>query len=290
MTSTEYTFDIVAVATFHIGAPDYPTARRAAEGLVEFNVRDNTVSEGHDDPPGLVYSLTYVTPRGKASFVESDPDDASVPAEDYQTFTEPLLDVQDSLREALGEADAALGGDSNDAEHDALASVRETIAAILGVDYDAPSPDYDEDAPRPDDDGFVSLDRNGYHVSLAASHRGVYPTREIAVYELARAMAGDEEFTSAWVTGEHGPALESIDNEICAYYQFTGSEGTLRPLPGVRFEPGDLVTVDNDDWKSWVVAADYGHLGLILHTKGDSSVTIRTRTELVHPRTPDEGE
>lgn len=288
MTSTEYTFDIVAVATFRIGAPDYPTARRAAEELMEFNVRDNTVSEGHDDPPGLVYSLTYVTPRGKASFVESDPDDASVPAEDYQTFTEPLLDVQDSLREALGEADAALGGDSNDAEHDALASVRETIAAILGVDTPAPSPDYDEDVPRPDDDGFVSLDRDGYHVSLAASHRGVYPTREIAVYELARNMASMGHFPPAWIEGEHGPAAESIDDEVRAFHDENGDQ--VKPLPGVRFEPGDLVTVDNDDWKSWVVTADYGHLGLILHTEGDPSVTIRTRTELVHPRTPDEEE
>lgn len=144
----DYIFDIVAVATFRIGAPDYATARRAAEGLMEFNVRDSTVDESADDPPGLTYELTCVTPRGKASYVDSDPEDETVPPEDVQTFTEPLLDARDTLKAALDEADEALGGDSNDAEHDALYSVRETIAGLLGVEYDAPSPDYgldDED-------------------------------------------------------------------------------------------------------------------------------------------------
>ena len=137
-----YTFDIVAVATFIIGAPDYATARRAAEGLEEFNVRDNAVSEGIDDPPGLTYELTCAAPRGKASFVGADPDDESIPAEDVQTFTEPLLeDTREALAGALDEADEALGGDSNDAEHDALYSIRDTIAGILGVTTDAPSPD-----------------------------------------------------------------------------------------------------------------------------------------------------
>lgn len=147
MNNTEYTFDIVAVATFHIGAPDYATARRAAEGLMEFDVANNAVSEGHDDPPGLTYDLTCVAPRGRASLVSAGDDDADmnaggIPPGDYQDLDEPLLDVRDQLREALDEADEALGGDSNDAEHDALYSVRETIAGLLGVTYDAPSPDY----------------------------------------------------------------------------------------------------------------------------------------------------
>jgi hypothetical protein len=90
---TEYTFDTVAVATFHIGAPDYATARRAAKGLEEFNVRDNTVDEGIDDPPGLTYTLTFVAPRGEPSFVDAYPEDGSVPPEDIQTFTEPITDV-----------------------------------------------------------------------------------------------------------------------------------------------------------------------------------------------------
>jgi hypothetical protein len=137
----DYTFDIVAVATFRISAPDYATARRAAEGLTEFNVRDNTVGEGINDPPGLTYELTCAEPRGRASLVEADPDDERIPAGDYQTFTEPLLDVRDSLREALDKADGALSGDSGDAEHDALYSVRDTIAGILGAAAWTPGPD-----------------------------------------------------------------------------------------------------------------------------------------------------
>ena len=150
----DYTFDIVAVATFHIGAPDYATARKAAEGLMEFDVANNAVSEGREDPPGLTYELTCVAPRGKASLVSAgdddwNMDDEEIPHGDYQTFEEPVLDARTALREALGEADAALGGDSNDAEHDALYSIRELLAGILGVTYDAPSP-YNED----EDDGF----------------------------------------------------------------------------------------------------------------------------------------
>jgi hypothetical protein len=48
--------------------------------------------------------------------------------------------TRESLAEALAAADAALGGDSNDAEHDALYSIRETIANLLGVTSPPPSP------------------------------------------------------------------------------------------------------------------------------------------------------
>jgi hypothetical protein len=149
----DYTFDIVGVATFHVSAPDYATARRAAEGVGEFSVRDNTVDDSpaiEDILPVISWELTCVSPRGPASLFDADPEDPDIPAEDYQTFTEPLTgDARDRLREALAEADEALGGDSNDAEHDALFSVRETIAGLLGVTTEAPSPDYDgtEDVP-----------------------------------------------------------------------------------------------------------------------------------------------
>lgn len=139
----EYTFDIVAVATFHIGAPDYPTARQALEGAEAFEV---PLGAGDYDHASASFTLTCVAPRGKASFFAADPEDDSIPAGDVQTFDEPLLDARDTLKEALAEADEALGGDSNDAEHDALYSVRETIAGLLGVTTDPPSP-YDEPWP-----------------------------------------------------------------------------------------------------------------------------------------------
>jgi hypothetical protein len=136
---TEYTFDIAAVATFRIGAPDYATARRAADGLMEFNVRDNTVEEGADDPPGLVYRLTCVAPRGRASFVDADPEDASVPAGDVQTLAEPVTDLDLSaadigaMHEALATLDAAAGGDSNDAEIEAGHDCADHLARLLAM-------------------------------------------------------------------------------------------------------------------------------------------------------------
>lgn len=151
---TDYTFDIVAVATFHIGAPDYATARRAAEGIQEFNVRDNTVSEGNDDPPGLIYSLTCVAPRGKASFVDADPEDGSVPAEDVQTFTEPITDVYLSrdliaaMHASLTRLDEAANSTSDDDEHAAARCCADHLALLLrmtGHPYDP------EDEPDPVD-------------------------------------------------------------------------------------------------------------------------------------------
>jgi hypothetical protein len=133
-----YTFDIVAVATFRIGAPGYATARRAAEGIEAFNVRDNTVEEGIGDPPGLTYELTCVAPRGKASYVESDPpEDGSVPAEDVQTFTEPITDVHLSrdlitgMHASLRALDEAAEGGSNDTEIEAGRDCADNLALLL---------------------------------------------------------------------------------------------------------------------------------------------------------------
>jgi hypothetical protein len=145
----EYVFDILSVATFHVTAPDYQTARRAAEGVMEFNVRDNTVDESAgiaDIIPVASWELTCVAPRGRASLADADNTGENISPDEYQTFAEPIDGSErEGLMEALNEADEALGGDSNDAEHDALYSVRETIAAILGVEYDAPSPDDEDD-------------------------------------------------------------------------------------------------------------------------------------------------
>jgi hypothetical protein len=136
---TEYTFDIVAVATLRIGAPDYATARRAAEGLEEMNVRDNTVSEGNDDPPGLTYSLTCVAPRGKASYVDSDPEDGSIPAEDIQTFTEPVTDMHlnreliESMHTSLAAWREAASSDSDDGEHAAGRDCADQLGLLLDM-------------------------------------------------------------------------------------------------------------------------------------------------------------
>jgi hypothetical protein len=134
---TEYKFDIVAVATFDIGAPDYATARRAADGLQEFNVRSNTVDEGIEDPPGLTYSLTFVAPRGRASYVDSYPEDGGVPADDVQTFVEPITDVHlsreliASMHLSLATLDETAVGDSNDAEIEAGRDCADQLGILL---------------------------------------------------------------------------------------------------------------------------------------------------------------
>jgi hypothetical protein len=133
----QYTFDIVAVATFHVEAVSYAAARAAVESVQEYHVQTGD-AEGCQDP-GVSFTLTAVDPRGRASLADADGDEA-IPAAEYQTFTEPLLDATEELLGMLAEADEALGGDSNDAEHDALYSLRESIAGLLGVGGDAPSP------------------------------------------------------------------------------------------------------------------------------------------------------
>ena len=83
----------------------------------------------------------------------ADPDEPDVALSD-PPLDEPLTgDWRDRLKEALAEADAALGGDSNDAEHDALYLVRQTIAGLLGIDTEPPSPYDDEDDQAAGDAG-----------------------------------------------------------------------------------------------------------------------------------------
>jgi hypothetical protein len=76
---------------------------------------------------------------------ESKPGDDAIEAMDnlIAMAREIAPALESTLRDALTEADRALGGDSNDDEHDALYSVRETIAGLLGDDSEPPSPDYD---------------------------------------------------------------------------------------------------------------------------------------------------
>lgn len=147
---TEYTFDRVAVITFTIGAPDYATARQAADGLLEFNIRDNTVEEAVGDPEGLTYEVTFAAPRGKASLVGSDPEDGDIPYPDVQTFTEPIVDVSltdadiEAMHEALDTLDETAEGDSNDAEIEAGHDCADHLARLLEL-LGHPRPNHEED-------------------------------------------------------------------------------------------------------------------------------------------------
>jgi hypothetical protein len=124
--------------------------------------------------------------------------------------------------------------------------------------------DWDE---RPDEnDLYVNLYRGKYWLSWAAETRHAYPDRQVAIYEAARWMAERGEFPSAWISGEHGPAAESIDSEVRAFHDEGGDR--LLPLAGVEYEPGELVRYDGDLME---VVGDYGTLGIWLAVAGDRS-------------------
>jgi hypothetical protein len=143
-------------------------------------------------------------------------------------------------------------------------------------DHDESHEDYDGDNLGPaDSDGYVTLDRYRYYVSLGGAN-GIspgnqpangYPKPAMAVYELARLMAERGEFPAAWMEGEHGPSARPIDDEVRAFHDAGGS--AMLPLPGARFEPGGLVRWHGDLME---VVADYGTgLGVWLAVAGDHS-------------------
>lgn len=96
--------------------------------------------------------------------------------------------------------------------------------------------------------------------------RNGYPDRKVAIYELAALMAMHGEFPGAWISGEHGPAMADISDEVRAFHDEGGT--LLRPLAGVRFEPGTLVRAW--DGGMYRVIRDYGELGTWLHADGDT--------------------
>lgn len=125
-----YKFDVVAVATITITTAQGAADARAAVDSLE------AIDNGWDGtlPEDAKWDLTCVAPRGRAALIDTGPGAD-------EELAEPLTgDWRDHLGDALAEADDALGGDSNDAEHDALYSIREIIARLLGVDSDPPSP------------------------------------------------------------------------------------------------------------------------------------------------------
>jgi hypothetical protein len=152
--------------------------------------------------------------------------------------------------------------------------------------------DWDE---RPGEhDLYVSLDRGRYYVSWngrdrEGQPRNGYPTAGIAVYEAAAWQAEAGEFSSAWMTGEHGPSVRDIVAELHALQD---EHDQIRPLPGVVYEDGAIVQLAGDDWPTWVVDRDYGKLGVMVHTEGDATVaTLALHGELsLHPDYDEHGE
>jgi hypothetical protein len=143
----EYKFDQLAVLTYTVTTAAGLEAARDAAGALD------TLCDGgadgwettRDVAPDVTWELRCIATRGDAYLVETSPDLGL-----FEDLPQPPAgDWRDLLRAALEEADEALGGDSNDAEHDALHSLRETLAGLLGVTTDAPSPDYGNPADTP---------------------------------------------------------------------------------------------------------------------------------------------
>jgi hypothetical protein len=130
---------------------------------------------------------------------------------------------------------------------------------------------------RPDEeDGYVTEDRGGYLVQLSGSApdsmpRDGYPSRDIAVYELARLMTEHGYFPNAWFVNERGNT-DQIGSEIGG--MLNESADGVKPLKGVQYEEGEIVCEDTGAlcWPM-VVDRDYGRLGLMLYTSGDPSIT-----------------
>lgn len=130
-----------------------------------------------------------------------------------------------------------------------------------------------EDTPD-DEDGYISFYNGAYYARLSGSYIGDdargFPSRDIAEYELAKAMATAGYFPNCWLEGERG------GYDLLDLSRFNDDEGNIKPLEGVQHETGSLVSVPErlSDWTTWVVDGDYGTMGLMLHTSGDPSVTL----------------
>jgi hypothetical protein len=183
-------------------------------------------------------------------------------------------DVMLIIRTDDGTVRVRIGRTADDADRLAEALARAlTQATSMGEDwYNLPD----------ENDGYVSLNRGRYYVTFggkspAGQPRNGYPKPDIAIYELAKMMAEAGEFPPAWMEGEHGPSSREINAEVRAFHDAGGDQ--MRPLEGVRYEPGDEVRSDDGTWE---VIRDYGELGVWLGVYGDRSAGERFTThELV---------
>ena len=131
----------------------------------------------------------------------------------------------------------------------------------------------------PDDaDGYITVDRGRYHVTLDTSPVGDYPSQEIAEIELARAMAARGVFPPAWLVGDRLVVCD-INDRIRRWHD-AGGDG-MAPIDGVQYRPGDPIWCGDTDWPYRVIG-DWGRAGVELHTDGDPTVRLHVtdRTQL----------
>ena len=134
--TTTYKFDVMSVTTFDVTtAHGEGAARQAAESLESYEPGFGI--DAAPTAPDVTFEMTCTAPRGRAYLVETEGDSG-------EELPEPIDgEHRAALKDELENAIQALEGDSNDAEHDALRDLAETVAAVLGEDFNPRSP-YDD--------------------------------------------------------------------------------------------------------------------------------------------------
>lgn len=184
--------------------------------------------------------------------------------------------LADALRQA---ANKVQSGTSNGKIRDAYGDFRGEFNIVDAADE--PEPGEDEDpGPDPDNDGFIwhgqghgRMFGQGYDAMIfghSLSNAYGFPTAEIAMYELAKAMAEAGEFPAAWFEGEHGPSSRNIEDEVRRFHD-EGSD-TLLPLSGVQYAEGDQIYEQDYPGEIYTVDRDYGTLGIITCPSSDQTV------------------
>jgi hypothetical protein len=156
--------------------------------------------------------------------------------------------------------------------HTTVGSLYEDVSLLaeslrhLVQDFEETILDGWEDMPG-ENDGYISIDRGRFHVSLEGIPVGNFPTREVAEIELARAMVAAGVFPNAWFS-DRGDHLD-IHDDIRRWHSDGGDQMTS--LPGVQYQPGDRVWHAHLDWPH-IVVGDWGPAGVEIYTEGDPSV------------------
>ena len=140
-----------------------------------------------------------------------------------------------------------------------------------------------EDTPE-DRDGYVTLYRLMYAVQLDLLDGGMYPTQDIATYELARMMANAGWFPNAWYQGQVG--YDDINTDIKAFLTDDQDKPRLKPLDGVVYDDGDTVMLDGTCGTPCTVVRDYGKLGVMMHVEGYPSSPVFAKPERRNAITP----
>lgn len=148
---------------------------------------------------------------------------------------------------------------------------------------------------KPDDyDGYVSMNDGSYYVQLGLKDHGTYPTKKIAIIELAQAMIDTGHFPNSWY--QYDAYTVPLDDEVRACHDEAGDQ--MRPLGGI-YERNDEIEVNHtyqtgpntwdSEWTEAYVIKDYGDAGVLYDFYGLNEGPYVADHESVR-RAPEEAE